>query len=53
MIDAGEALETIRSRASDLDRGVREFTRKRPIVAVLGALLLGFLTARATSRRLR
>jgi hypothetical protein len=42
---------SIRSVAGDLDRRVRELARERPIVAVLGAALLGLLTARLLSRR--
>lgn len=46
----GMSVESLRSAAGDLDQRIREFARKRPIVSVLGALLLGFVTARITSR---
>ena len=45
------AVESVRSAASELDKRVRAIASERPIVAVLGALLVGFLTARLISRR--
>jgi hypothetical protein len=50
-IENVQTLESIREAADGLDKRVRSFARKRPIVAVLSALLLGFIAARVTSRR--
>jgi hypothetical protein len=52
-IDTAKTLESIRSAAGDLDERVREIAKQRPIVAVLGAALLGFLAARLISRSKR
>jgi len=52
-IESAQAVESIRDAAQGLDQRVREFARKRPIVSVLSALLVGFLVARVTARRAR
>jgi hypothetical protein len=52
-IDTAKTLESIRSAAGDLDERVRELARRQPIVAVLGAALIGFLAARLISRSRR
>jgi hypothetical protein len=44
-------VDTVRSLANGLDQRVRALARERPIVSVVGALLVGFLTARLVSRR--
>ena len=46
-----DALHALRKTAENLDTRVRELARARPIVAVVGMLLLGFVTARLLSAR--
>ena len=43
----------VRARVADLERHARALVRQRPIVAVLAAAGLGYLTARFVSRAVR
>ena len=46
-------LDEVRARVTDLHRHARSLIRQRPIVAVLTALAVGYLTARFVSRATR
>ena len=46
-------LDEVRARVTDLHRQARNLIRQRPIVAVLTAVGVGYLTARLVSRATR
>jgi hypothetical protein len=43
----------VRTRATDLERHARRLIRQRPIVALLGAVGVGYLAGRLVSRAMR
>lgn len=49
--DEINAFETLRTAAGNLDTRVRKLARDRPVAAVVGMLLVGFVTARLLSAR--
>ena len=50
---AQPGLAQARARVTDLERQARTLIRQRPIVAVLAAVGVGYLTARLVSRAIR
>ncbi len=47
---AGERYEQVRGELGDVDRRVREVIDQYPLASFLGAVVVGYLFARVTSR---
>jgi hypothetical protein len=46
--DRESRVERVRGELADVDRRLRHFVRERPLTAVLGAVIAGYVVARAT-----
>jgi hypothetical protein len=47
---AGERYEQVRGEVGDVDRRLREVVEQYPLASFLGAVAIGYLVARVTSR---